>query len=454
MSQETLIMSLMPFLGRLHPLFVHLPIGILILAFIMEVWGRINNKNYLKESVRFTIAVGVLASIGAAISGLILSNEGGYGAQTMLLHQWSGIGTTLLSAITFFAYKTKAYLPVFSTCLALVFITGHLGGNLTHGSSYLTEHLPDPIKTLVGAQEEVIPMVPIEDAIMFPHVIQPILKDKCSGCHNPDKLKGELRMDTFEELLKGGENGLVIESGDASSSEMIIRSLLPAYHDDAMPPDGKPRLTDDELEILQYWIDAGLQNDVKVVALDSPLRIVEIIAASFEESNTLSNPVYSKKISPPSGETISQLEEKGFTIIPIEEESNLLQVQYFKRANPLTDEHFVLLNKLASQIVWLDLTGIQAEGNDWSFLQSFENLIRINLSNTTIDDRVINQLSKLEYLEKVNLFNTAISNKSLQMLAAVPLLKHLILTGVEGVSDDTVIALKNSNEELKVEIGG
>ena len=95
-------------------------------------------------------------------------------------------------------------------------------------------------------------------AINFERDIQPLLESKCLECHNPDKVKGDLLMHTAESLLKGGDSGAGLVVGQADASEIVKRVVLPADHDDVMPPkkSGAP-LTADQIRVLKQWVQEG-----------------------------------------------------------------------------------------------------------------------------------------------------------------------------------------------------
>ena len=80
--------------------------------------------------------------------------------------------------------------------MILLVVTGHLGGNLTHGATYLFQYAPNPIRTLAGLQPKVKKtfkkITDIDSALVFEDVIHPILDARCASCHNEEKLKGEL----------------------------------------------------------------------------------------------------------------------------------------------------------------------------------------------------------------------------------------------------------------------
>jgi hypothetical protein len=72
-------------------------------------------------------------------------------------------------------------------------------------------------------------------------------------------------MDDFGLLLKGGKNGKIIQPGDASSSEMMVRILLPGNDDKHMPPKGKKQLTENEIALFfDDWRRGLIDNDEAV----------------------------------------------------------------------------------------------------------------------------------------------------------------------------------------------
>ena len=86
--------------------------------------------------------------------------------------------------------------------------------------------------------------------------VRMILAHNCYNCHGSAKVKGDLRLDTREFIMKGGKNGDVLVPGEPKSSEIIHRVLLPRSDKKAMPAKGKG-LTKEEISILEYWIKKG-----------------------------------------------------------------------------------------------------------------------------------------------------------------------------------------------------
>ena len=93
-------------------------------------------------------------------------------------------------------------------------------------------------------------------AVDFVKDVQPIFEAKCLECHNPNKVKGKLLMDTAANLLKGGETGAGLVAGQPDKSLIVERLVLPKDHDDIMPPKGGP-LAANEIATIKQWIAEG-----------------------------------------------------------------------------------------------------------------------------------------------------------------------------------------------------
>jgi WD40 repeat protein len=77
----------------------------------------------------------------------------------------------------------------------------------------------------------------------------------CAGCHNADDANGEFALDTFEALVKGGENGKAMTAGSAASSRMVL--MMRGKLEPTMPPEGEAFPSADEIQMVADWIDGG-----------------------------------------------------------------------------------------------------------------------------------------------------------------------------------------------------
>ena len=86
--------------------------------------------------------------------------------------------------------------------------------------------------------------------------VVPILRTYCAGCHNDRDREGELSVERFATLRRGGaESGDPVKPGDAAASVMMRRIASTAG--DHMPPDDEPQPSAAEVAVLAAWIAAG-----------------------------------------------------------------------------------------------------------------------------------------------------------------------------------------------------
>ena len=109
----------------------------------------------------------------------------------------------------------------------------------------------------------------------FEEKIRPILAQNCVGCHGEEKHKGDLRLDTRENLLKGGKDDndkplKVVEPGNPDKS-LIIEAVEYKNEDLQMPPVKKKvsqKLSDDKIAALKEWIKMGAPYGEKPVVAE------------------------------------------------------------------------------------------------------------------------------------------------------------------------------------------
>ena len=209
------------FIGRFHPLLVHGPIALILLAPILEIAGAFPRTRHLRAAVGFVLGLAAAASIAAAIDGWILARNGGYGGHTVVSHMWRG-ATYFMSASCHRACagspptgqrSWRAFFACYSSStFPLLVWTSHQGGALSHGDAFLTQHMPDGLRSLLGvAKPRPKPVAAAQSpasATFYAKRIAPLLDQKCVSCHGPQKVKGGLRLNSCAGLVKGGEDGM------------------------------------------------------------------------------------------------------------------------------------------------------------------------------------------------------------------------------------------------------
>lgn len=98
--------------------------------------------------------------------------------------------------------------------------------------------------------------------------VTPIFKRSCNGCHNPNKLKGEVDTSTYAGFLKAGKHGPNFTAGDPAKS-LVIESVSGKEPD--MPKEGDP-LTAAEVALITRWIKEGAKDDTPADAYSTKLK--------------------------------------------------------------------------------------------------------------------------------------------------------------------------------------
>jgi hypothetical protein len=94
-----------PFLGRFHPLLVHLPIGFLLIAALLEAGRRTGKVGVSESTVSFILFWSAIGATLSCVAGYLLSLDGGYQEELLDDHMWQGIGVAVFAWIAW-AVKT------------------------------------------------------------------------------------------------------------------------------------------------------------------------------------------------------------------------------------------------------------------------------------------------------------------------------------------------------------
>jgi len=237
-------------MGKLHPLVLHFPIVFGILVTIYFLFFQ--HLRFPVETEKLLLAVNALFASIVAIFGLLLSLQNAYENEIINLHKWGGIAVALFSWVFMYIVNNKI---IFKRVISLLFLfvligSTHKGAQLTHGVNALSFPRNSASENENSVNTDVT-------ATIYELGIAPILNQKCIGCHGTDKTRGDLKLNTSENILKGSENGDILNGMLNRKPILVERIQLPQTDEKHMPPDGKLQLTSDELSILTHWVKAG-----------------------------------------------------------------------------------------------------------------------------------------------------------------------------------------------------
>lgn len=408
--------EIMIFFGRFHPLLVHLPIGIILFAFILEL-SNIYLKSSYDKSIGLAYWLTALSGAGAALVGYFLSTSGGYEQSALDWHKWLGILTCVM-ALILAVLKSQKHLDrrlgkltlSQSGLFALIFVisvTGHLGGNLTHGETYLTEYMPKTLKGALGMthqhEEETKAHLVLDSVNIYSDVVRPIFKAKCVSCHNPAKMKGGLDMSSMEGLKAGGGSGSAIDAKHWEHSEVFKRVTLPKSSVKFMPPDNKPALTNIEIDLLKYWVKNGASFDSKLEDLGLEEKEKYLMATylglSIEEKEEVTLP----EVAEADNKLLETLDKKGLVINYIADGSNLLDISFVSVSKPQRKEVLNSLKNISAQVYKLNLSNNQLTDQDLEVLKDMKNLSFLRLDKNQIKGNGLQYLENLTSLKYLNL---------------------------------------------------
>lgn len=422
------------FFGHLHPLLVHLPIGLVILVAFLELLALVPGFKQVNSNAGVILALAVPAAAGAALCGWLLSQAGGYQDKLLQWHKWAGISTAVACAVAALLYRLDlktAYRWCLFPSVILLVVAGHFGGSLTHGTDYFVRYAPAPFRSWFGTQPKAPPAptnhVEIAQLTAFSGVIQPVLQQNCVSCHGPDKSKGGLRLDTFDGVAKGGKSGPVIVPGKAAESEILKRIRLPATDDDHMPPNGKPQPSPDEIALVNWWLDAGAPVDKRVSELKASPRITQILAARFGAPLPVAKTVAPKLLNEVQPQLAALADDLSIAITPLSPKDPWLQCNASIAGTNFGDAQLAKLAQIGPNLRWLDLAGTAVTDAGLSQLAAMPNLTRLHLERTQLTDAGLARVSGLNDLEYLNLYATGITDSGLDELEKLPKLKQLYL---------------------------
>jgi uncharacterized membrane protein len=410
------IPSLLKVAGRIHPLFLHFPIVLLILTFVVVFFKNLIpiEKTAIEKITRLLLYSNAVFSGITVVLGLLLSQEDGYvGSNVLLYHKWTGVSlsffATVLLSVGYVNWNEGILKGGLVVSVVVLTVASHFGATLTHGENFVMAPLVTKNSNTIDLNE----------ARIYSDLVQPVLKEKCFRCHNPDKAKGELVMTDSASLRKGGKTGKLFLAGDSGKSLIIERLLLSIDHKHRMPPKGKPQLSEDEIAMISSWIKLGGSFTSKLSDFPANDKIHEL-AANLYSGNQ--KEIYEF---PAADEALLKKLNNSYRVITtVAFDSPALDVSFFNRS-VFNGKSLEALTPIKAQIVRLNLSGMRLREGDIKLIASFENLRQINLNYTNVTDENMAMFKILKKLDILMLTGTNVSSRGLAGVLSGSKPKHI-----------------------------
>lgn len=417
------------FLGRFHPALLHIPIGLLVLLPILEIVGT--RKSALRESADFVLRLALALALPTLALGYMLAYGAGDTGATVMRHLWGAIALCIGLMFCVLARpqwaagaRPRVYPALLSLSLLALLWTGHQGGTLTHGSGYLTRYVPGGLGRIFAnssAEQNVSP------ASFYALQIHPVLDAKCAACHSSGEVKGGLRLDTYDEIMRGGKDGAVIQPGKPESSLLLARVALPTTDQHYMPADGRTPLTAEEIAWISAWVRAGASpTDVTVPGVSITQRRTEPPPQPVGDYSALMP------------EILRMNQGQGAKLVPLSSKpSDGLILRTVDIAPTFGDSQLATFQRFAPYIVEAELGRTAITDASFDTLRTFTHLRALHIEGTAITGQNIAKLVPLSQLTYLNLSNTKVTASNAAALKSLKQLRHIYLFNTPAQPDDT-----------------
>ncbi len=501
-------------LGRLHPLVLHLPIGLVTGWAGLEVLGLLRRKPPPREARALVAWLAALSAAVSAASGYALSLEGERGGATLNNHMLLGFafagGTLLCAVLGHFERLRKVYGGMLALTVLVMMPTGHLGASMTHGPDFLFEPFdssratpsasrPAGSATSAAALDPSTETPPagarspdgVHDSVSYESVAA-IFAKRCSSCHGENRRRGGLALHEPELIRKGGDDGPVIAAGKPGESELLRRLRLPLDDDEHMPPESRGQPGEEELRTIEAWIasgaplpDGGSAEPIAKRSEDEAggnLSLIpeEVLGAPTDAegspaaeaqaapSETVSHdgeavagaparaesdPADYSALPEPDGAALALLESRLIHVEWMDPGSRALAVDFGPAAKSIgADEIAGLLAPLRDNVVQLSLARIKADDATIEHLPVMANLHRLDLRGSAVSDAAVPHLARFSGLRELVLSQTAVSDAAVAALPSLAGLRRLYVWK-SAMTSEGVALLRALRSDLHVDAG-
>jgi Leucine-rich repeat (LRR) protein len=213
-----------------------------------------------------------------------------------------------------------------------------------------------------------------------------------------------------------------------------------------MSPKGKPQLTEQEINLIQWWINSDAGFDKKVKEVTQPAQIIPALKAMQSAPVSMKKP----EIPPEPVDKIDQsvldtLRNAGIVILPVSSTSNYLLAN-FVSIPKLDDRTVALLKQVTKQLVWLKLSYGNLSDASWKIVGECTNLTRLSIEHTNITDKQLENLYNLKQLQYLNLVGTKVTVHGVKELKRLEQIENIYLGQTQLRREDFAFLQKSFSQ--------
>jgi uncharacterized membrane protein len=505
--------ALLQVFGRMHPLIVHFPIALLLVATLFELVHVVRPGATQRRAVDLLLHLGALGAVAAAVSGWLYTDFEAPRNDLVELHRWTGVAAAALavcaSVLSFVARTRDAgglvvgYRIALLLMAGLVGFTGHLGGQMAWGADFLLEPLterneappvankrPQPstdsgvadsgaTETASGGTDgataaltdagtapsttgtaltdaaanvtaDDLSVPDVSQLVVYTRDVAPIVEKHCYECHGPTgKAKADLRL---HDLAAANADFFSTEFAGLVVPGDAAASALFAVA--ALP-------RDHELAMPPKGdgLAAG-ELDVLRRWIDGGSDLGALLAAGASSTGGASVAALVPRASAPVNEAAAA------PTAPVAPAANTLEPvdDPYAAFEPVDDAALDAAGASGARIAPLAATTAALEvsfrfqpattaAEVAAIVPLASNVVVLDLARTAVDDSVLVDVARLAQLRRLHLEGTAVGDTNLGLLGALPHLQYLNLTETK-VTDAGLAALDTLPAGCRVYLWG
>ena len=488
---------LLQVLGRTHPLFVHLPLGLVLGAGVAEAVRAVQRRRQLSGFTVPGLWIAAGGAVAACVSGWFFAwDEGGGGS--LFWHRWLGIAVAaFLLGLAWMATRATregsrtapqlvpvVRIGVFVLAVMVAWV-GHLGGDMVWGENYVIQPIlgqagdrkpsadtnADRVAAPASAGTAAAALggnanapegagTPSDGTTLYASKVLPLLEERCYQCHGNGKHKGGLSLDDTESVHgKNDQGDWIANPVNPDGSLLIARVLLPAGHDEAMPPKGE-RLKPDEVAALRTWIKAGAPMELpKGAAPAGPAAAQGAPVAAKPDARArevaADSPAYWAGMAPIPAALVEQgaaLRTRGINVAPVARNAPTFDVSV-PGARAFRDADLAALAPFADRVERLSLARTAVTDAGAAGAPSMPNVRTLRLDHTALTDAGIGAvLAHCPKAEVVNLVGTQATDAVFAPLGSLPALPRVFVWDTR-ISAAGIDAFRRSRPSVEIVVG-